>query len=285
MTGASTDGDLWFEAPGQPPLRYRDSGRGPAVLLMHGWPLDLTMYDPLVPRLAADFRVLRWDRRGFGASAGTPGLGADASDARGLLDHLGVEYAAVLGTSQGCRVALAVTEAVPERVGALVLDGPPALEGLPDGDWQNETPVYDYRALLLERGMEALRAELARHPLLHLQASDPALHLRMAGMLQRYRGADLLALPATPPPLAIPPDRTRFSRLRLPVLVLNGEHDTAQRLRVGAMLGATIPGAVRSLVPDSGHLACWDNPAAYGQQVHEFLKQALHVARHSRSRP
>jgi 3-oxoadipate enol-lactonase len=275
MTHPPAD-DRWLEAPGQPPLRYRDTGRGPAVLLVHGWPLDLTMYDLLTERLVADFRVLRWDRRGFGASAGTPNLADDAADARSLLERVGLDHVAVLGTSQGCRVALALAEASPERVDALVLDGAPTLEGLPDRGWQNETPVYDYRALMIERGIEAVRAELARHPLLRLRTDDSAQHRRMAGLLQRYGGADLLALPATPPPVDIAAARRRLASLRRPVLVLNGEHDTAQRRDVGAALEQAIPGAVRRVVPHSGHLACWDNPAAYGDLVHDFLAQVPH---------
>src|ERR671913_53547 len=126
MTRTSPATDLWLEAPAQPPLRYRDGGRGPAVLLVHGWPLDLTMYDALAARLETDWRVLRWDRRGFGASAGAPNLADDATDARRLLECVGLDHAAVLGTSQGCRVALALAGAAPDRIDALVLDGAPA---------------------------------------------------------------------------------------------------------------------------------------------------------------
>ena len=273
MTDPAPDADLWFEAPGQPRLRYREAGRGPVVMLVHGWPLDLTMYDPLTAILSRSFRVVRWDRRGFGESVGTPSLAEDAADALRLLDRLGIDQATMLGTSQGCRVALAVAEATPERLDALVLDGAPALDGLPGHDWQNETPVYEYRARLVENGIDALRAALARHPLLRLQTPDPAPHRCLAGMLQRYRGADLPTLPPTPPGPAMSPDAGRFTRLRLPVLVLNGEHDTAQRLRVGAMLAATIPDAIHGVVPRAGHLACWDNPVAYGDLVHDFLAQ------------
>jgi pimeloyl-ACP methyl ester carboxylesterase len=275
MTDSSPEADLWFETSGQPPLRYRDAGRGPPVLLVHGWPLDLTMYDALAATLVDAFRVVRWDRRGFGGSAGVPSLSEDAADALRLLDRLGIGRTALLGTSQGCRVALAVAEAAPRRIDALVLDGAPALDGLPGRDWQNETPVSEYRDRLVERGIEALRADLVRHPLLKLHSSDPAQHRRMAEMLQRYRGADLLALPSTPPRAATPADPGAFARLRMPVLVLNGEHDTEQRRSVGAALEATIPRAVRRVVPRSGHLACWDNPAVYGGLVHEFLTHAL----------
>ena len=89
-----------------PRLRYRDEGRGPAVLLVHGWLLDSTMFDSLAQALARRRRVVRWDRRGFGESGGTPSLAADGADGLRLLRELGIARCAVLGSSQGCRVAL-----------------------------------------------------------------------------------------------------------------------------------------------------------------------------------
>ena len=47
-------------------LRYRDEGQGPAVMLVHGWTLDLEMWDPQVSALRDGFRLVRLDRRGHG---------------------------------------------------------------------------------------------------------------------------------------------------------------------------------------------------------------------------
>ena len=265
--------DRYFERQDLPRLRYREEGQGPAVLLVHGWLLDLTMFDALVPRLVdAGFRAVRWDRRGCGASAGTPSVIADAADALALLEQLDATSYAVLGMSQGCRIALALAESVAHPASCLVLDGPPPIEGLPGRDWHDETPVGAYRRLLQERGIEALRGELARHPLLQLQTDDVEAQARLSALLARYTGADLLAEVALRSD--VPADR--FARLPLPVLVLNGELDTAQRLRVGETLALAIPGATRRLVPASRHLACWDNPAAYAALVTEFLTTNRH---------
>lgn len=265
--------DRYFERQGLPRLRYRDEGQGPAVLLVHGWLLDLTMFDSLVPRLVdAGFRVVRWDRRGCGASSGTPSVIADAADALALLEQLHATSYAVLGMSQGCRIALALAESVAHPAACLVLDGPPPIEGLPERDWHDETPLAAYRQLLRQRGIEALRGELARHPLLQLQTDDVEAHERLATLLARYTGADLAM--DVGPPGNVPTDR--FARLRLPVLVLNGELDTAQRLQVGETLALAIPGATRRVVAASRHLACWDNPAAYAGLVTEFIETNRH---------
>jgi pimeloyl-ACP methyl ester carboxylesterase len=272
MNAGTAIQDQYLEQAGEPRLRYRDQGQGPAVLLVHGWLLDLTQWDALAAALTPSFRVIRWDRRGFGESGGAPSLAADITDALRLLQHLQVERMAVLGMSQGCRIALGIVESAPGRTTCLVLDGAPPLDGLPDRQWQNETPVFEYRGILVKQGIGALREALVAHPLLQLATNDPAIRAQLQRMLQRYQGADLLALPAVPPATpAAGVTQDRFARLALPALVLNGARDTEQRRRIGALLAALLPQARHALLPDSMHMACWDNPAAYNETVRAFL--------------
>jgi 3-oxoadipate enol-lactonase len=93
---------LWVEGTR---LRYRDAGSGPAVLLIHGWTLDLDMWEPQVEALADSFRVIRLDRRGFGLSSGRPALTDDVADVQALCRHLALKHVSVVGMSQGARVA------------------------------------------------------------------------------------------------------------------------------------------------------------------------------------
>lgn len=252
-------------------LCYRDQGAGPAVVLIHGWLLDSTLWTAQAAAWSTRFRVLRMDRRGCGASTGTPSLADDVRDVALLLDRLGIVRAAVLGMSQGARIALQIAAATPERVACLVLDGTPALDGLP-GEWRQEAPVDAYRELLLRDGVTALRHQLAAHPLLQLRTHDPDARRALDAMLARYDGADLLAPPG--PAVQIPVER--LARLDMPVLLLNGAHDSGQRLAVGAALAGLIPGAERRLVPSAGHLACLDDRETYNAICLEFLTRNLH---------
>jgi pimeloyl-ACP methyl ester carboxylesterase len=252
-------------------LHYRDEGAGPALVLIHGWLMDLTAWDAEQPGWSRRLRVLRMDRRGFGRSAGLPSFAADADDVLALLDERGVGSAAVLGMSQGARIALELAQRAPARVGALVLDGAPALDGLPGGPWLQETPLDRYRRLLATEGLEWLRAELAAHPLMQLRTREPAARQALEAMLARYTGADLADASA-----AQVSGPAHLARLQLPVLVLNGERDTAQRLAVGAALAEAIPGAQRRIIPEAGHLACLDQPPAYGRIVLDFLVEHTH---------
>jgi non-heme chloroperoxidase len=86
-------------------LYYEDHGSGPAVVLLHGWPVDSRSWEPqLYPLLAAGYRVITYDRRGFGRSS-RPTVGYDfdtlAADLQTLLEHLDLRGATLVGFSLG----------------------------------------------------------------------------------------------------------------------------------------------------------------------------------------
>jgi len=78
-------------------LRVRTGGTGPAMLLIHGWALDLDMWTPQFAALAGRYRLIAFDRRGFGLSSGTTGIEHDLADIEVLLATLGVDRVAVVG--------------------------------------------------------------------------------------------------------------------------------------------------------------------------------------------
>jgi pimeloyl-ACP methyl ester carboxylesterase len=265
--------DLTFRS-GRTRLRYRDEGEGPAIVLLHGWTLDLEVWDPQAADLSRSFRVIRPDRRGFGLSDGEPDTQADVADLEALLDHLGLAQSALVGMSQGARAAVAFALGHPGRVTALVLDGPPGdLAGL-DGD-EDDLSHADYRRLAQAEGLAAFRAEWRRHPLMRLHAGDAQAEALLGRILARYPGRDLLGpAPATPQPVAL----AALSRLPTPVLVVNGEHDTGRRRLAGEHLAGLLPRAERSLVPGAGHLANLDNPRAYDDMIRSFLRRRSRAA-------
>lgn len=252
-------------------VHYRDEGSGPALVLVHGWPLDLDMWAPQVAGLAKRFRILRMDRRGFGRSTGTPSLAADSLDLRAFLDRSRVARVALLGMSQGARVALDVASSGDDRIACLILDGAPADVRLADRQWEEEIPLAQYRRILEDRGIEALRREMVTHPFLRLQTRARAVQRLLATMIERYDAADLKASVVRAAPVASRP----LAQLAMPVLILNGEHDTPQRLRIGEALHEAIPAAERRLVPRAGHLANLDNATEYNVLLGRFLERHL----------
>jgi pimeloyl-ACP methyl ester carboxylesterase len=256
-------------------LRLRDQGEGPPVVFIHGWTLDLEAWEPQAAALAGSFRVIRYDRRGFGLSEGTPGRAADTADLGRLLDHLRLDAATIVGLSQGARVALAFALGHPERVTALVLDGPPDEVGDAETAGDEDFSIAEYRRLAAEQGVDAFRRAWRGHPLMRLHSDDPSARELVTRMLDRYPARDLLG-PAEPPPP--PAGIVALARFRKPVLVVNGGFDTQIRRRAGEALARALPLAERVVVPGAGHLPNLDAPRAYNDAIQAFLRRQTRAA-------
>ena len=259
---------------GEARLRFRDEGAGLPVVFIHGWTLDLEIWNPQAAALAGSFRVIRYDRRGFGLSEGAPGRAADDEDLGRLLDHLQLARATLVGLSQGARVALAFALVHPNA------SRPRArwparrdreFRRLGDEDFS----IAEYRRLVHEEGVEAFPACLAR-----ASADATAIERRgytelMDRMLARYPARDLLGPAAAPASVA---GAGALARLCKPALVVNGELDTPIRLRAGDTLARALPLAERVVVPGAGHLPNLDNANAYNDALQAFLRRQSRAA-------
>jgi 3-oxoadipate enol-lactonase len=248
-------------------LRYRDEGAGPAVVLVHGWTLDLEVWEPQAV-LAAQQRVLRYDRRGFGLSTGRPSLPDDVADLRTLLDALGVAAPLLVGMSQGARVVLEFAARHPGVARGLVLDGAP-----PPADL--DLPMNMFRDLAVRSGLGVFRAAWRAHPLTQLVTGDPQVRALLAEILARYPGHDLLAPADAPPPVL---DEAQLARIPTPALVLNGTRDLDSRQRAGLRLCDLLPAAEHMFVQDAAHLPNLDAPLRYNQLLSEFARRHLPAA-------
>ena len=114
-------------------LHYVRGGTGPAVMLLHGFPQDWSVFRRIMPRLARAFTVVAVDLRGVGGSTATPS-GYDAAtlaqDIHELATHLGLERPYVAGHDNGGMVAYAFARLHPQSTrGVMILDVPiPGLE-------------------------------------------------------------------------------------------------------------------------------------------------------------
>jgi pimeloyl-ACP methyl ester carboxylesterase len=253
-------------------LRFRDEGAGPAVILLHGWTLDLEMWDPQVARLRQEFRLVRVDRRGHGFSSGTPSPARDATDVAALCHHLGLARVAVIGMSQGARSALAFAGGAPERVDAVILDGPPSFELAPADE---DVPFEHFRTVARTRGMAAFRREWLHHPLTRLRTADPQMRAHLIAMIERFAGNEFADPPLQSDVLPVPALPRSSSA---PALVLSGEFDVPRRVQSADRLSVQLPRAERAVITGAGHLPSLDRPDEYSEICRAFLN------RHTRAR-
>ena len=105
-------------------LAYEEHGQGTPVMLVHGYPLNRSIWYPLIPLLKEKARLVLPDLRGFGQSPvtdGTYSMRLLAEDLRVLLDRLEIEKVVLVGHSMGGYVSLAFAQAYPHRLAGLAL--------------------------------------------------------------------------------------------------------------------------------------------------------------------
>ena len=267
----SSPQDLYLEFDGAR-LRYRDEGHGPALVLVHGWTLDLDMWEFQADALTPDYRVVRLDRRGFGLSSGLPSLAQDVLDVAALCRHLKINRIALVGMSQGARVALDLANAALVAVSCMVLDGPPQLALAGASGTSTDLPYEHYRSVARRDGMSAFRREWLLHPLASLRTHDRRAQQILSRMIERYPGHDLLGLETDNRRIAIAPER--HSRLP-PLLLISGEHDLDSRRCFAKRVASELSQPEHVDIAGAGHLCNLDNPRAYNAALKRFL--AMHA--------
>ena len=262
-------------------IRYEISGEGTPLVLIHGWGQDLRIWDHQVPEFERHYRVIRYDRRGYGKSTGYSDATADPEDLRILLDSLGIRSAILLGLSAGARSALNFAVAFPDRVKALVIYGQALLPGFtpaPDGP----TPVMVFRDIAQKHGLDSAGKALMAHQLSWVPPERPDVRDTLKAVWNRYSGRDLLD--PKPESGRVPHARLdQVATIRVPTLVINGDHDLSLFLQVGDTLVRRIRGAQRVIIPNAGHGAHFAQPAAFNAAVLRFLDDVERGRQGSRS--
>jgi len=133
-------------------LAYTRRGKGTPLVLVHGYPLDHTIWNEVAPLLEGDFDLILPDLRGFGESQALETsytLTDMAGDLAALLDYLGIEKACMAGHSMGGYVALAFARAWPGRLRGLGLVASQALADTPE----RRQGRYDTAARVMRDGV------------------------------------------------------------------------------------------------------------------------------------
>jgi len=251
-------------------LYWRQDGAAdkPVLVLLTSIGTDLSLYDPVVPLLTPDFRVLRMDTRGHGASdapAGDYSLDLLADDVLAVMDAAGVDRASLCGTSLGAMIAMTLAAKAPERVETLILAcTSPAMD----------PSVWNERlALIRAEGMGAIvEAVMGRFFSDAFRAQHPeAVETVRAGMLAQsvdgycgcgaaIRDMDLLG---------------RLSQIAAPTLVVTGSNDAATPYAGhGERIVEAVAGA-RHIEIGGAHLPSLEAPTALAGAIRDFAREAL----------
>ena len=254
-------------------ISYTIEGDGPPVVLLHGYQLDRSFWEPQVRALRGRYRVIIPDLRGFGS---TPvGSGPDstmalmADDVRALLDRISVREPVVLGgLSMGGYVAFAFYRAFRERVRALILA---------DTRAGADTPEARQARLSIAERVEASGdtqpAVDALYPNLMATASydRPELVAQIRAMNGRLTPAGVAA--ALRGMAARPSSVELLGQIDRPTLIVVGEHDVLTPPSEAEAMRQAIPGAELVIIPAVGHLSTLEAPDEVNRAILAFLER------------
>lgn len=249
-----------------------ERGQGPAVIFLHGIGGDGTSWLPELDTMSGRCRAVAWDMPGYGGSPALPEMTfpALAGALRDLLGKLEVERAHLVGHSIGGMVALEFAARFPERVASLVLYATSPAFGKPDGDWQRD--FLKARLAPLDAGKRM--AELAPSIVESLVGDSPdtdGIARATAAMARVPEAAYRAAMQC----LVTFDRRDALAGLAVPTLVMAGEHDDNAPAAMMERMAGKIPGARYQVIPGAGHLAHFEQPAAFRAALDAFFEQTI----------
>jgi 3-oxoadipate enol-lactonase len=239
----------------------------PALVFSNSLGSDLRIWDPIVPYLVGDLRLIRYDTRGHGLSEALPPpytAGDLAEDVAGLLDRLGIREAVVCGLSVGGVIAQQLAIGHPERVRALVLCDTGARIGTV-ASWEERIATVSANglAVLAQPSMERWFSEEFRR--LHPVEARGYANMVVRTAVDGYAGT-CCTLRDT--------DLTRAAaNIDKPTLVLCGDQDIATPPEMARELANIIPAARLEIIPGAGHISCVEQPAIMATRVMRFLRE------------
>ena len=255
-------------------MTWDEVGSGPAVLLIHGFPLCRELWKPQTTALvAAGYRVIAPDLRGFGqsdASSDNCSMDLYADDLIELLDHLEIEKAAAAGISMGGYVLFNLLERFPDRISAALFA---VTRSLPDDEAGKQ------RRRHLAEAAHRQGPQAVADPFLDIlfapetgterpRLAEEAYRWMVATSTAGLTGG-LLAMASRRDATPLLPS------IQVHCLAIGAELDRAVPPEHSRMIAAGIPDCRLVIIPGAGHLANLERPGDFNRAILEFLRVAV----------
>lgn len=288
---SSTDVPTWFDSIQRQPIRtvqvqghrlaYLDAGKGPPVILVHGFGGSLWQWEYQQTALSADHRVITLDLLGSGLSD-KPDLDYTPTQIleffRSFVDALGIQRASLVGNSMGGGLVVGMALTYPDRVDRLVL-----ISGLPDRVLDKLTAPLVRHAVtsrapgwLVKFSNWLIGSSVTETVLREIIYDETLITPAVLDRANRNRRRPGLIEPILTVKRNLPLWEEGFARrlgeIRHPTLIIWGEEDRVFPMQVGRDLQKTIPGSRLEAIPKAGHLPMWERPEVVNPLLLKFLQ-------------
>jgi len=248
-------------------LSFEQYGSGAALLLLHGFPFDHSIWEAQCNDLRNVCRVILPVLRGHGHSPAPEGaysMDVMAQDVLNLLNKIGVYKAVWVGHSMGGYVTLAAYRLAPERFAGIGLIASNYLADTPEGQARR----YEIAEKVSQEGAEAVI-----NPKLFKEGTPPDSPI-VERINRIIRATPPTGIIGTLQAMATRPDSTEtLKRIRVPALVVGGEHDQLFKPEIPQTMAELIPDS-QLVMLDSGHLPMLEEPEAVTRALEGLLARA-----------
>jgi pimeloyl-ACP methyl ester carboxylesterase len=248
----------------------RELGSGPAIVLVHGFPLDGAMWSGVARALAPKFRVLKPDLPGRGNTDGPApdSISGYADFVEAILRELPAPVG-LAGFSFGGYISLELVKRQPEKIRALALVDTRASADDAAGRAKRDETIASVRANGVGPVAQSMPAKLLSPESLGRRDLVERVQRIISRQTPETIEADLIAMRDRP-------DSTEFlSQIAVPTLIVVGERDALTPPADSEAMAAAIPGARLVTVPGAGHLTPMERPKAVSEALAEFYAAAL----------
>jgi 3-oxoadipate enol-lactonase len=249
---------------------YGQRGSLPLVLI-HGFPFSKAMWKPQIDALKNEYHLTVYDVRGHGGSDVGDGqftVEYFVDDLIGLLDHLKLSASVVIGLSMGGYIALRAIERHPERFRGLVLCD---TRSEADGNEGKIKRAQQARAVKLEgikKFAEGFIKAVFYEKTFH---TNPQAAETIRGIIEK---TSPLSVAGTLIALAGRTDTTSsLPNIKVPTLILVGEHDTLTPSSASQTMKQKIPNAEMHVIPNAAHMSNLENAVEFNKHLRAFLQR------------
>jgi 3-oxoadipate enol-lactonase len=254
-------------------INYTERGlpQGAPVVFIHGFPFNHTMWEPQMKALPNHFRAITYDVRGHGESDVGDGqytIEFFVDDLIALLDHLVIDRAVLCGLSMGGYIALRAYERHPERIKALVLCDTKSEPDTNEGKVKRSASVRTVKT----EGLRVFADDFAKMVFApQTFQSQPEI---VEAIKASIRGNSPIGVCGAAIALACRTDTTNsLSSIKVPTLILVGEHDQLTPVAVSQSMQRQITDAEVRILPQAAHLSNLENAAEFNKYLIEFLNR------------
>ena len=245
-------------------LAYTRRGKGNPLMLVHGYPLDSSIWNDLTPLLEKDFDLISPDLRGFGQSTTTPSgytISDMADDLVGLLDHLGIEKTILAGHSMGGYISLAFARKYPRRVSGLALIASQAGADTPEGKERR----YKTAAEVDEKGVGSVADSMT--PKLSNETGVRAFVRELIGRQSRQAVTGALKAMAERAD-----SMSMLATLEFPLVLIHGDSDQLIPIERAIDIVSVKPSAKLFELKGAGHMPMMEFPRQVADGLMHFIR-------------